>query len=43
MDACPDGFSIGVVKIFTCLGLEHNGTFFKDLIMHAVAQQKNVQ
>jgi len=22
MDACPDGFFIGVVKIFACLGLE---------------------
>jgi len=31
MDACPDGFFIGVIKIFIFLELEQNLTFLKSL------------
>jgi hypothetical protein len=32
MDACPDGFFIGVVKIFAFLEIEEKFLFFKGLI-----------
>lgn len=43
MDAFPDGFSIGTVKIFTFLELEQKFTFFKGFNVFTVCSAFSVK